>query len=401
MPIFEDLLQEYLNSSSCQMFFNQSEFTFASNCTCQELPSLSITRDNITMSIRGYEYQPSYSKSMFFSNYPASSAYVLAVGSTMIDPNLIDSCSTTTQEMFTSYRLGAFDGGGGFSITIPRPSWQDNLVKGYLNQTELLPPTNSFNSTTRGYPDVALNGYDYVIIENRTLHRIGGTSAASPALAGMISLLNEVLLSNGKKPLGLLPPLFYEMAQEQPSAFNKILPKEYQIPDTLATYPNETVKVQNNGCTRFYCCQYGYGASSSGWDPVTGLGTPNMLTIENYIRKMNGLPSVAQEALALETPAPTSTPPPTSTPAATVHPTSAPTSPSCNGTSSGASSSTTNTGTSMASVNTIDAVLIGIGSFLVGSFVGLMVQQWSKVSRNGGGREDSKQIPLVHTPNRN
>jgi hypothetical protein len=56
----------------------------------------------------------------------------------------------------------------------------------------------------------------------------------------MFSLMNEVLLSNGKKKLGLITTLLYKMAVDQPIAFTKIVPK---------TYNNKTVGADNS-CTK-------------------------------------------------------------------------------------------------------------------------------------------------------
>ena len=45
------------------------------------------------------------------------------------------------------------------------------------------------------------------------------------------------------------------------------------------------ITVGINNCTSQTCCQYGYGASV-GWDPVTGLGTPNYLQILKYVSQL-------------------------------------------------------------------------------------------------------------------
>lgn len=42
---------------------------------------------------------------------------------------------------------------------------------------------------------------------------IGGTSAASPTFAGIVSLLNDARLSKGLPPLGFLNPLLYTIGQ--------------------------------------------------------------------------------------------------------------------------------------------------------------------------------------------
>jgi tripeptidyl-peptidase I len=40
---------------------------------------------------------------------------------------------------------------------------------------------------------------------------ITGTSAATPAFAGMVSLLNDALIAAGKNPLGFLNPMLYSI----------------------------------------------------------------------------------------------------------------------------------------------------------------------------------------------
>lgn len=54
----------------------------------------------------------------------------------------------------------------------------------------------------RGFPDVSAAGHNYVVVVAGKVMQIGGTSASAPALAGMVSLMNERLLAAGKSPLG-------------------------------------------------------------------------------------------------------------------------------------------------------------------------------------------------------
>jgi len=280
----------------------------------------------------------------------------------MVDPFLAgNACGENSVEIFSSIDAGsAITGGGGFSLVASRPQWQDNLVKEYLSNSEL-PPAGFFNMSNRGYPDISLNGHHYAIVYNRTVGYVDGTSASSPVTASLFALMNEVLLSHGKKPLGLLSPLLYLMAADQPGAFNKI---------SSATYNNVTYG-EDNSCTENYCCQYAYKASATRWDPVTGLGTPNMEVIENYIRALNDLPSIAQEAAANQpTSSPTTmtTPTPSTKAPETSRPTATPTSSS--GSTSGAES--TSTGAVAKTVTTAGAVTIGVlcGFFgAVGAFM--------------------------------
>ena len=76
---------------------------------------------------------------------------------------------------------------------------------------------------------------------------IYGTSASAPTFGAIITLINEQRANSGKGPVGFINPTIYA----NPSAFNDI---------TIGG---------NQGCGTA-----GFTAVS-GWDPVTGLGTPN------------------------------------------------------------------------------------------------------------------------------
>jgi tripeptidyl-peptidase-1 len=63
-------------------------------------------------------------------------------------------------------------------------------------------------------------GTNYQIVVTGGVFGASGTSASTPTFAGIISLINDVLLSkpNGK-PLGFLNPLLYKLAELHPDAF--------------------------------------------------------------------------------------------------------------------------------------------------------------------------------------
>lgn len=79
------------------------------------------------------------------------------------------------------------------------------------------------------------------------LYLEGGTSASSPIFASLINRIVEERLKVGKGPLGFINPVLYEN------------------PGVLFDITNGT----NPGCGTD-----GFEAVE-GWDPVTGLGTPN------------------------------------------------------------------------------------------------------------------------------
>ncbi|KAJ6584644.1 subtilisin-like protein [Mycena capillaripes] len=135
---------------------------------------------------------------------------------------------------------------GGFSRVFAQPSYQAAAVKTYLTA---LGTTNSgkFTPTGRGFPDVSAQGVDFDIVNAGTLEGVSGTSCSSPAFASVIGLVNDRLIAAGKAPLGFLNPFLYA----NPGVFNDV---------TLG---------HNTGCNT-----NGFPAKA-GWDPVTGLGTPN------------------------------------------------------------------------------------------------------------------------------
>jgi kumamolisin len=122
--------------------------------------------------------------------------------------------------------------GGGISPAFPRPGWQRT-------------PAAS-NGTGRGVPDVAAvadpsTGYQVRVAGKATT--LGGTSAAAPLWAALICRLSQALGS----PLGLLGPALYAAA----------------APGAPAPGLKDITE-GDNGAYR----------AAAGWDPCTGLGTP-------------------------------------------------------------------------------------------------------------------------------
>jgi len=242
-----------------------------STCVCSTIKSSVYLWEGAPVNITGYT---NYNiPSLFDSVFPASSPYVVAVGATQFTGN-----SPNFGEIACSILNGsAINSGGGFSQFTTMPSYQVNAVKAYLDSGVALPPEGSYNASNRAYPDIALNGHNVIIVGSNNsadpsscpcyFELVDGTSASTPAVAGMFSLINEVLLGSGQPPLGFLNPALYEMASSSPSAFHDIVEGENNC-------------AGNSGS----CCLYGYRATD-GWDPVTGLGTPNYPVILEYFLK--------------------------------------------------------------------------------------------------------------------
>lgn len=63
---------------------------------------------------------------------------------------------------------------------------------GILNGLNLfgIQDESRFQSTGRAYPDISAQSVDYVIAYDSAFYLVSGTSASSPAVAGMISMIN-------------------------------------------------------------------------------------------------------------------------------------------------------------------------------------------------------------------
>ncbi|KAJ7819065.1 family S53 protease, partial [Mycena olivaceomarginata] len=143
---------------------------------------------------------------------------------------------------------GAELSAGGFSNYFAQPTYQTTAVNGYLTKlgTQF---RGLYNASGRAYPDISAIGQKVEIVERGRTGLVAGTSCSSPIFASVIGLLNDQLISAGKPVLGFLNPWIYA----NPGAFNDILTGN------------------NPGCGTT-----GFPAMS-GWDPVTGMGTPNFI----------------------------------------------------------------------------------------------------------------------------
>lgn len=166
----------------------------------------------------------------FLPTFPSGCPFMTSVGAT--------TGITETAADFSS---------GGFSNIFSQPSYQTPAVSSYLNA---LGSTNSgkFNPQGRAFPDISAQGENVEIVVGGETGLVAGTSCSSPIFASVISLLNDRLVAAGRSPLGFLNPFLY---------------------GTGASALNDITTGSNPGCNT-----NGFPAKA-GWDPVTGLGTPN------------------------------------------------------------------------------------------------------------------------------
>ncbi|KAG9394508.1 Pro-kumamolisin, activation domain [Carpediemonas membranifera] len=220
--------------------------------------------------------------SKFEPGFPCSSPYVLCVSATQLDVDdrgvfqhkkdalpfrpghgKFDGVGSDVEVACSSDRGARITTGGGFSGAFERPSYQDSEVRGYLS-TATLPTIGQWNKAGRGYPDVSTIGHNYLINMPDTpftpkgleLLVVDGTSASTPVMAGLVTLLNDARLRHGLSSMGFINPWLYETSRTHPECFVDIV-------------------TGNNRCGSMgsACCPQGFEAAP-GWDSVTGLGTP-------------------------------------------------------------------------------------------------------------------------------
>jgi subtilase family serine protease len=203
--------------------------------------------------------------------WPASDPLVTSVGGTYLctDPttglgvDTIDppaNCQPTANPL-SNREIGWIDSGGGFSHVFARPDYQNTLPAG----------STPIPATTRGVPDVAYQAssrtgvlvYDTAPGDAESglicpsgnpcsagWYVVGGTSASSPQWAGLVAIADQIA-GHG---LGEISPTLYALADgpNYGADFYDVTTGNNQTVASIPGYP-----------------------ASTGWDPITGLGTPN------------------------------------------------------------------------------------------------------------------------------
>ena len=205
-------------------------------------------------------------------SWPASDPLVTGVGGTYLctDPNAtqdqprtVDSAPppVTCQNNPGVDEIAWIDSGGGFSHVFARPTYQDTTPPG----------STPIPDTQRGVPDIGLQASSrtgalvYVTLPpsgdsglmcgnspcSAGWYDIGGTSLSCPQWAGMAAIADQI----AGHDLGLINPALYRLASDPAtygSAYHDVTVGNNQADPDVPGYP-----------------------ATTGWDPVTGLGTPD------------------------------------------------------------------------------------------------------------------------------
>ncbi|PYH95640.1 subtilisin-like protein [Aspergillus ellipticus CBS 707.79] len=196
---------------------------------------------------------------IFNPQYPSNCPYVTSVGGTMLYGYQTVNDSESVMHANLGGTASNFSTSGGFSNYFPQPSYQKAAVEKYFATANLSYPFYSefevdvnttkgrYNRVGRAYPDVSANGANFRAYMDSYDYHWYGSSLASPLFASVLTLINEERFAIGKGPVGFVNPVLYS----HPEVLNDI----------------------TNG-TNAGCGTYGFSAIK-GWDPASGLGTPN------------------------------------------------------------------------------------------------------------------------------
>ncbi|GJF00417.1 subtilisin-like protein [Phanerochaete sordida] len=190
----------------------------------------------------------STSAKIFSPSFPGVCPFITSVGATQINTG----AKVTDPESVCSEVIQS---GGGFSNQFPVPSYQQAATAEYLKKFPPPYPAGTFNASGRGYPDISANGANYVVAITGRFELVFGTSASTPVTASLLSAINDARLAIGKGPIGFINPALYS--------------------DPFKGAFNDITNGSNPGCgTQGFAAQ-------PGWDPATGLGTPNFVELRN------------------------------------------------------------------------------------------------------------------------
>jgi kumamolisin len=182
-------------------------------------------------------------------DFPSSSPFALSVGGTTIP-----SKGETTPDIVWKEGDGLRSDnggstGGGVSAVFPRPPWQEAIK---------IAPINPGAITGRCVPDLAVNAdwnaSPYLLFVDGKPQPNGGTSAASPLVAGLLTRINSSRPAG--KRVGYVTPVLYQAA------------------------PKSDITVGAAGCTDVSSGnnttdKIGGFSAGPGYDAASGWGTPN------------------------------------------------------------------------------------------------------------------------------
>jgi subtilase family serine protease len=158
-----------------------------------------------------------------------------------------------------------YGAGGGYSQVFARPSYQDGVVNGHQGRAvpdiamDADPTTGMLVGETQAFPEG--NSYD--------TYRIGGTSLASPLMAGMQAVAQQ----GTGGTIGFANPLIYGLAQSSPDVYFDVS-RQGDAGNVRVDYVNGLDASDGTVASVRTFDADGQLHTRGGWDDVTGVGSP-------------------------------------------------------------------------------------------------------------------------------
>jgi kumamolisin len=155
------------------------------------------------------------------ASWPATSPWVLAVGGTNLTldaGNAVASTGPWNDTVYPPPFARTAGGGGGQSTFEKRPWWQP-AQSFASSKYRMVPDVAAFADESPGYPIVCSGGVQGCSAGGQSIAFVGGTSAATPLVAGMVALWSQQAHSQGRPKPGFVPPLLYATAKRDPGAY--------------------------------------------------------------------------------------------------------------------------------------------------------------------------------------
>jgi kumamolisin len=223
--------------------------------------------------ISGEENKPPPEDRTLAVDYPASSPEVTAVGGTQL---ALDSANRIKQQLVWNEadQAPGIGGGGGLSGLFRRPAYQNGTVR--VGQ-RALPDASMLADSLPGYAIYCTASAPCDPRQPWTT--LGGTSAATPLLAGGVALINQDLHRHGKQFVGFLNPLLYQAGRTTPGVFSDV-----------TAFGNDVGPYLNGGNGQpLGCC-----TASPGFDFASGWGSVDLAALDAFaIRTLPAVPNVS------------------------------------------------------------------------------------------------------------
>ncbi len=209
----------------------------------------------------------------------------------------------TVPPLFEGFQEGA---GGGTSVVYAKPKFQKGNTTGGVKFRQV--PDISMNADPQTGVEIIVTA-DSIPGDPQEVDVFGGTSLSCPMFSGVWAIANQAAEQAGIFPLGEAAPLLYELSGDAITDVNvKASDTKLNVTGTILNPPNPpsfqsaaalagpqaptkrfvSALFQSSTSTRWDVFSFGTDSSlatDSGWDNVTGLGTPNGLTFIQAVVK--------------------------------------------------------------------------------------------------------------------